>query len=144
MCCGKIYHLSPRKTETIPRVRSINCTNPVIMRAWILLLPRCHSFHIFKLKHPLLQKRSHDNPAQCHRKVHTTAQQNSPPKNEHRVTNSYHWDALGEEELLKREPHELAVDEEVEGLRLVIRGGCPIRRKRVREIPRSIRGDAGG
>jgi len=32
-------------------------------------------------------------------------------------------DALGEEELLERQPHELAVHEEVEGLRLVVRFG---------------------
>jgi hypothetical protein len=39
----------------------------------------------------------------------------------------YRGDALGEEKLLEWQPHELALHDEVEGLRLVVRLGCKTR-----------------
>ena len=91
------------------------------MGAGFLLLPWCHDFHILELKHPLLQN-IHPILAQ----FTTTSCTATAPGEKTRVKqkNSYRRDALGEEELLERQPHELAVHEEVEGLRLVVRFGC--------------------
>lgn len=88
----------------------------------LFLLPRRHGFYVLELKHPLLQKRSHlKSPDDLHNHVHST-----PKKRETnlRAQNSYRRDALGEQELLERHPHELAIHEEVEGLRLVVRLAC--------------------
>jgi hypothetical protein len=46
----------------------------------------------------------------------------------------YRGDALGEEELLEWQPHELTVHNEVEGLRLAVRLGCKTRAKKGLEI----------
>jgi len=94
------------------------------MGAGFLLLPWCHDFHILELKHPLLQN-IHPILAQ----FTTTSCTATPPGEKTRVKqkNSYRRDALGEEELLERQPHELPIHEEVEGLRLVVRFGCTSR-----------------
>jgi hypothetical protein len=57
-----IDHLNPQQSTAIPWVRPINRTNPVIMWQGLLLLLRRHCFYILELKHPFLQKRSHQNP----------------------------------------------------------------------------------
>jgi len=90
------------------------------MGAGLILLLWCHGFHILKLKHPLLQN--------IHTQWGTNYNQITATPREKRIQssseNSFRRDALGEEELLERQRHELAVHEKVEGLRLVVRFGC--------------------
>ena len=60
------------------------------------------------------------------------------PKTKSLNRNPYRRDALGEQELMERHPHELAIHDEVEGLRLVVRLGCETERM----VYKSSRGDS--